>query len=104
VNMKKPIYNFTTTTLTRVLSTLWIKNDSILIPERRWLQYNPILRFYLLEGARLGALLKRGFRYRVGSQHMQLPVTWLTSQGAALALRWAPDRPSRLITVLINGG
>jgi hypothetical protein len=32
VNIKKPKYNFTVITLTRVLSTLWTKNDLIFIP------------------------------------------------------------------------
>ena len=34
VNIKKPKYNFTVITLTKVLVTLWTQDDLIFIPER----------------------------------------------------------------------
>jgi hypothetical protein len=46
VNIKKPKYNFTVTILTKVLATLWAKDDLIFISERYQLQYTFILRVY----------------------------------------------------------
>ena len=66
VNIKKPKYNFTVTTLT--------KDDLIFIPERYRLQYTFILRVYCWTGARLSAFFTGGFRYEVSSRHAQSPV------------------------------
>ena len=63
VNIKKSKYNFTVTTLTKVLVTLWTKDDLIFIPERYRLQYTFILRVYCWTGARLSAFFTGGFRY-----------------------------------------
>jgi len=63
VNIKKPKYNFIATTLTKVLVTLWTKDDLIFISERYWLQYTFILRVYCWTGARLSAFFTGGFRY-----------------------------------------
>jgi hypothetical protein len=62
VNIKKPKYNFTVTTLTKVLVTLWTKDDLIFITEQYRLQYTLILRIYCWTEARLVCLLygKRG--------------------------------------------
>jgi len=97
VNIKKPKYNFTATTLTKVLVTLWTKDDLIFIPERYRLQYTFILRVYCWTGARLSAFFTGGFRYRVSSRHARSPVARLTSQDVTLLLQRAPDRPWRLI-------
>ena len=63
VNIRKPKYNFTATTLTKVLVNLWTKDDLIFIPERYRLRYTFILRVYCWTGARLGAFFTGGFRY-----------------------------------------
>ena len=65
VNIKKPKYNFTVTTLTKVLVTLWTKDDLVFIPERYRLQDTFILRVYCWAGARLSAFFTGGFRYGV---------------------------------------
>jgi hypothetical protein len=79
VNIKKPKYNFTATTLTKVLVTLWTKDDLIFIPERYRLQYTFILRVYCWTGARLSAFFTGGFRYGVSSRRARSPVARLTS-------------------------
>src|SRR2546423_1361694 len=79
VNIKKPKYNFTVTTLTKVLVTLWTKDDLIFIPERYRLQYTFILRVYCWTGARLSAFLTGGFRYGGEFPARRLPVARLTS-------------------------
>jgi hypothetical protein len=97
VNIKKPKYNFTVTTLTKVLVTLWTKDDLVFIPERYRLQYTFILRVYCWTGARLSAFFTGGFCYGVSSRHGRSPVARLTSQDVTLVLQRAPDRPWRLI-------
>src|SRR3954469_10266974 len=52
VNIKRPKYDFTLTTLT---------DDLIFIPERYRLQCTLISRVYCWTGARLGAFFMRGF-------------------------------------------
>ena len=74
VNTKKPKYNFAAATLTKVLITLWTKNDLVFFPERYGLQYTFILRVYCWNGARLGAFFTEAFRYGVSFGHAQSPV------------------------------
>jgi hypothetical protein len=55
VNIKRPKHNFSVVDLTRVLVTLWTKDDLIFISERYRLQFTFIFRVYCWTGARLGA-------------------------------------------------
>ena len=46
VNKRKPKHNFTPRELTRILLTLWTKDDLIFIPERYRIQSTFIVRVY----------------------------------------------------------
>jgi hypothetical protein len=74
VNKKRPKHNFSVSDLTRVLVTLWVKDDLIFIPERYRLQFTFIFRVYCWTGARLGAFFTGGLRYGVSFQHAESAV------------------------------
>jgi hypothetical protein len=65
VNKKRPKHNFGPYDLTRVLVTLWTKDDPIFIPERYRLQFTLIFRACYWTGARIGAFFKGGLRHRI---------------------------------------
>ena len=64
MNKRKPKYNFMEQDLTRILSTLWTKDDLVFIPERYRVQFTFIIHVYCCTGARLGAFFPSGLRYR----------------------------------------
>ena len=64
MNERRPTYNFTPRELTRILLTLWTKDDLIFIPERYRVQFTFIIRVYCWTGARLSAFFTDGLRYR----------------------------------------
>jgi len=80
-NIKRPKHNFSVTDLTRLLVTLWTKDNIIYDPERYRLQFTFIFRVYCWTGARLGAFFTEGLRYG----------------DVDLILQRVPDRPWRLI-------
>ena len=57
-------HNFTPRDLTRILMTIWTKDDLIYIHERDRQQFTFIIRVYCWTGARLGAFFTGGLRYR----------------------------------------
>ena len=60
VNKRKPKHNFTPRELTRILLTLWTKDDLIFNPERYRIQSTFIVRVYCWTGARLSAFFTNG--------------------------------------------
>ncbi|EXJ72789.1 uncharacterized protein A1O5_03936 [Cladophialophora psammophila CBS 110553] len=58
-----PKHNFTARDLTRLLVTLWTKDDLIFIHERYRIQFTLITCVYCWTGARLGAFFTGGLRY-----------------------------------------
>jgi len=64
VNKHKPKHNFTPRELTRILLTLWTKDNIIFIPERYRIQFTFIVRVYCWTGARLSAFFTNGLLYR----------------------------------------
>ena len=69
INKHRPKHNFTTRDLTRVLLTLWTRDDLIFIPERYRVQITFIVHVYCWTGARIGAFFTDGLRYKVRSPH-----------------------------------
>ena len=65
VSKHRPKYNFTVRDLTRVLLTLWTRDDLIFIPERYRVQITFIIRCILLDRGRIGAFFTDGLRYQV---------------------------------------
>lgn len=65
VNKHRPKHNFTIRDLTRVLLTLWTRDDLIFIPERYRVQTTFIIHVYCWTGARIGAFFTDGVRYKV---------------------------------------
>jgi hypothetical protein len=57
LNIKRPKHNFFVADLTRVLVTLWTKDDLIFIPERYRLQFTFIFRCLLLDRGQARCLL-----------------------------------------------
>ena len=64
VNKHRPKHNFQTRDLTRLLLTLWTKDDLSFTPERYRIQFTFIIRVYCWTGARLSAFFTNGLRYR----------------------------------------
>jgi hypothetical protein len=64
VNKHRPKHNFTVRDLTRILLTLWTRDDLIFIPERYRVQTTFIARVYCWTGARIGAFFADGLRYK----------------------------------------
>ena len=64
LNYKKPKYIFQEGELSRLLLTLWTKNDLIFVHERARVQFTLILRIYCWTGAWIGAFFTDGLRYR----------------------------------------
>jgi Protein of unknown function (DUF3435) len=64
VNKRRPKYGFTPRELTRILLTLWTKDDLIFIPKRYRIQFTFTVRVYCWTGARLLALFTDSLRYR----------------------------------------
>jgi hypothetical protein len=65
VKKHRPKHNFTARDLTRVLLTLWTRDDLIFIPERYRVQTTFIIHVYCWTGARIGAFFTDGLRYKV---------------------------------------
>jgi hypothetical protein len=63
VNKHCPKHNFRARDLTRVLLTLWTRDDLIFIPERYRVQTT--FNVYCWTGARIGAFFTDGLRYEV---------------------------------------
>ena len=84
--------------LTRVLLTLWTRDDLMFIPERYRVQTTFIVHVYCWTGARIGAFFTDGLRYKVQFRHS--PVTSLLSdylQDIVLVLQRVDGRHWRLI-------
>ncbi|KAN0069234.1 Protein of unknown function (DUF3435) domain containing protein [Elaphomyces granulatus] len=64
VNKHRPKHNFTDRDLSRVLLTLWTRDDLIFIPERYRVQTTFIIHVYCWTGARIGAFFTDGLRYK----------------------------------------
>jgi hypothetical protein len=72
VNIKRPKRNFSVAVLTRVLVTVWSKDDLIFVPKRCRLQFTFIFRVYYWAGPGLGAFITGSLRYGVSSRQAQL--------------------------------
>jgi hypothetical protein len=97
VNKERPKHNFGPYDLTRVLVTLWTKDDPIFIPERYWLQFTFIPRACYWTRARIGAFFKGGLRHRIISSlgHLQ---KGYRLKDIDIVLRRTPDGPIDTVT------
>lgn len=66
VNKHRPKHNFTEQDLSRLILTLWTRDDLVFIPERYRVQATFITHVYCWTGARIGAFFTGGLRYKVG--------------------------------------
>lgn len=64
VNRWWPKHNFTEKDLTRILCTLFTKDDLIFIPDRYRIRFAYIIQVYCWKGARIGAFFTNGLHYR----------------------------------------
>jgi Protein of unknown function (DUF3435) len=87
VNKRLPKHNFISSDLTRILLTLWTKDDLVFISDRHWIQFTFIIRVYCWTGARLGAFFTDGLRYR----DVDFVLQRVPSGGWRLILQYQPE-------------